>query len=138
MLIVILHQTKSAAEEFLSFIPTAPYSYHAFIDNIGKITYLVEPVRQALACANCIIKDIPSVDEVAYQICFESLEGALTDVQYMSLGYLLSQLAVTLDKIYLHSEVSSSSTDLNLFNKDKGIKAYNKFLPNKTIYTGLE
>lgn len=137
MLIVILHQTKSTAEDFLQFIPTAPYSYHAFIDVNGKITYLVEPVRQALACANCIIKDIESVDEVSYQICFESLDGALTEVQYMSLGYLLSQLAVTLDKVYLHSEVSSS-TDLNLFNKDKGIKAYNKFLPNKTIYTGLE
>jgi hypothetical protein len=137
MLIVILHQTKSSAKDFLQFIPTAPYSYHAFIDVNGKITYLVEPVRQALACANCIIEDIESVDKVAYQICFESTNGALTDMQYMSLGYLLSQLDVTLNQVYLHSEVSSS-TDLNLFNKDKGIKAYNKFLPNKTIYTGLE
>lgn len=137
MLIVILHQTKSNAKDFLQFIPTAPYSYHAFIDVNGKITYLVEPVRQALACANCIIKDIESVDKVAYQICFESTNDALTHMQYMSLGYLLSQLDVTLNQVYLHSEVSSS-TDLNLFNKDKGIKAYNKFLPNKTIYTGLE
>lgn len=137
MLIVILHQTTDTSINFLQAIPTALFSYHAFINNKGDITYLVESSRQALACANCFIKEIPSVDEVAYQIVFESLDGSLTDVQYMSLGYLLSQLEVQLPQVYLHSDISSS-TDLKLFNRDKGLKAYNKFTPNKTIYTGLE
>jgi N-acetyl-anhydromuramyl-L-alanine amidase AmpD len=137
MLIVVLHQTISTAKDFLEFIPTANFSYHCFVDNTGKITYLVPSSRQALACANCFIKDVESVDKFAYQICFESLDGALTDNQYMTLGWLLSQLGTTLNDLYLHSEISPS-TDLKLISRDKVNKAYNKFLPNKTIYTGLE
>lgn len=137
MLLVILHQTKSTSSNFLESIPTASYSYHAFIDKVGSITYLVPSSRQALACANCQIKDVDSVDKHAYQICFESLDGSLTDNQYMSLGYLTSQLAAPLNSIHTHSEISPS-TDLKLIDKNKLIKAYNKFTPNKTIYTGLE
>ena len=137
MLIVVLHQTKDTSINFLQAIPTALFSYHVFINSKGDITYLVESSRQALACANCFIEGVKSVDEVAYQIVFESLDGSLTDNQYMSLGYLLSQLDVKLPQVYLHSDISSS-TDLALFNRDKGIKAYNKFVPNKTIYTGVE
>ena len=137
MLIVVLHQTTDTSINFLQAIPTALFSYHAFINTNGDITYLVDSSRQALACANCFIDGITSVDEVAYQIVFESTNGALTDKQYMSLGYLLSQLDVKLNDVYSHSDISSS-TDLQLLDRDKVVKAYNKFIPNKTIYTGLE
>lgn len=137
MFIVVLHQTTSTAVSFLEAIVTAPFSYHAFIDIRGKITYLVESSRQAKACANCLIDGIDNVDRCSYQICFESIDGDLSNEQYMSLGYLLSQLDVVLNNVYIHSEIAPSS-DLKLIDKDKIIKAYNKFIPNKTIYTGLE
>lgn len=137
MLIVILHQTTDTSINFLQAIPTALFSYHAFINKQGDITYLVESSRQALACANCFIEGVESIDEIAYQIVFESQDGSLTDMQYMSLGYLISQLGVQAPQVYLHSDISSS-TDLQLFDRDKGLKAYNKFLSNKTIYTGVE
>ncbi len=137
MLIVVLHQTTSTASQFLEAIVTAPFSYHAFIDVNGKITYLVDSSRQAKACANCLIEGVDSVDKVSYQICFESSDGALSDLQYMSLGYLLSLLDVKLNDVYIHSEIAPSN-DLKLIDKDKIIKAYNKFIRNKTIYTGLE
>lgn len=137
MLLLILHQTTTEANGFLEAIPTASYSYHAFIDKEGTITYLVPSSRQALACSNCQIKGVDSVDKYSYQVCFESKDGSLTDKQYMSIGYLMSLLEVTLDNTYTHSEISPS-TDLKLIDKDKLIKAFNKFIPNKTIYTGLE
>jgi N-acetyl-anhydromuramyl-L-alanine amidase AmpD len=137
MLVVILHQTTTEAASFLEAIPTASYSYHAFINKLGDITYLVPSSRQALACANCQIKGIDSVDKYAYQICLESTDGSLTDQQYMSIGYLLSNLDVKLNDTYTHSDISPS-TDLELIDRDKLIKAFNKFIPNKTIYTGLE
>ena len=137
MLIVVLHQTTTSATQFLEAIPTASYSYHAFINKLGDITYLVPSSRQALACANCQIKGVDSVDKYAYQICLESLDGGLTEKQYMSIGYLLSNLDVKLNNVYTHSDISPS-TDLELIDRDKLIKAFNKFVPNKTIYTGLE
>lgn len=137
MFIVVLHQTTSSAKDFLQAAPTAPFSYHLFIDINGNTTYLVESSRQAKACANCLVDGITNVDQQSYQICFESTDGTLSGPQYMSLGYILSLLDIRLNNVYIHSEISPSN-DLKLIDKDKIIKAYNKFLPNKTIYTGLE
>ena len=137
MFIVVLHQTEESSDVFLSTIQTASYSYHAFISTNGALTYLVPANRAAVACGNCELKGISNVDANSYQICLESIDGSLNSAQYMTLAYLLSQLDIALDKVYTHADLSSSS-DLKKLDRVELFRAYNKFLPNKTIYTGLE
>lgn len=153
-LLVVIHESIVNLETLLLYhqSPTYKASYHVVIARNGHVIHLVPANRKAYAAANSqyknnqgIIEQINgSVDDFAYHIVLESPPEGLdetlckhsgyTQSQYKSLGWLISQTGVDIDRVVTHEEVKLTKSEvkeprsfnksalLNLIKKNEKVK----------------
>ena len=124
-LLVVIHETVISAEEVILLHNDPEYyaSYHAVVNRLGDIIYLVPPEYKAYAAANSsftnpfgIVEEINgSVDDFAYHIALESPTLAITHVgyskeQYTSLAWLCVAVGARFDRIVTHGEIQDPTT----------------------------
>ncbi|WP_052128554.1 peptidoglycan recognition family protein [Neosynechococcus sphagnicola] len=136
--IVVLHETVYSAESAINFFRT-PHandldqaSYHTLIARDGTVIYIVPPEKRAFGAGNSVFQGArgsetvktdpklpPSVNNFAYHVSLEtppdgahngSRHSGYTELQYQSLGWLLSRTSVPESRITTHKAVDRSGT----------------------------
>jgi len=146
-LLFVIHETNIDIETSLLLHNDPEYfgSYHAVIDRVGMIHYLVPPEAKAFAAADSVFVNLTtgveeqingSVDDFAYHVALEtppdgvkfnySTHTGYTTQQYNSLAWLAHSTGVQRERIVTHGDIRRPvTTEPRCFNMDYFRERYN-------------